>query len=276
LEYPLPELHVELADGHRVAFPDAPPGKLQDTCFVLGIRKCGSSIMNSMITDLARLNGRHYLDIAGRFFQADIPERVWRNDAASQKLLVPGQVHGGFRAMPLVFATHEVFAASRKILLVRDPRDALVSEYFSNAYSHALPHQDGGGGATADMLALRQAALKASIETYVLRQAAALNRTFMEYAPLVNDPRMLMFRYEDVIFAKRQWVADISAHFGWPAPSAETLDGMMGWADVVPDTERSDQFIRKVRPGDHKDKLGVDIIGRLNDIMAPALRQFGY
>jgi hypothetical protein len=232
--------------------------------------------MNSMVTDLARLNGRHYLDIAGRFFQADVPERVWRNDEASQKLLVPGQVHGGFRAMPLIFTAHEVFAASRKILLVRDPRDALVSEYFSNAYSHALPQQDGGGGATAEMLELRQAALKASIETYVLRQAPALNRTFVEYEALLNDPRLRVFRYEDVIFAKRQWVMDISAHFGWKPPSGAVLDGMMGWADVLPDAERADQFIRKVRPGDHKDKLSPVIIERLNAIMAPALALFGY
>jgi hypothetical protein len=268
--------HVELANGRRVAFPEAPAGPLHETCFVLGIRKCGSSIMNSMVTDLARLNGRHYLDIAGRFFQADVPERVWRNDKASQKLLVPGQVHGGFRAMPLIFATHEVFTQARKILLVRDPRDALVSEYFSNAYSHALPQLDGGGGATAEMLALRQDALKASIETYVLRQAEALNRTFVEYEAVLADPRLLVFRYEDVIFAKRQWVLDIAAHFGWPPPSAATLDGMMGWADVLPDAERADQFIRKVRPGDHIDKLSPAIVERLNALMAPALGLFGY
>ena len=270
------ELQVELADGSRVAFPDAPARPLDETCFVLGIRKCGSSIMNSMVTDLARLNGRHYLDIAGRFFQADIPERVWRNDVSSQKLLIPGQVHGGFRAMPAIFAAHPVFVRARKILLVRDPRDALVSEYFSNAYSHALPKQGGGGGATAEMRALRQAALAASIETYVLRQAEALNRTFTEYAGILDDPRLRVFRYEDVIFAKRQWVLDISAHFGWPPPSAAVMDGMMGWADVLPDAERPDQFIRKVRPGDHKDKLSPVIVERLNLAMAPALRLFGY
>ena len=118
---------VDLRNGRRVAFPAAAQGALEDTCFVLGIRKCGSSIMNSMIADLARLNGRHYLDIAGGFFQSDVPERVWRHDPAACGALVPGQVHGGFRAMPLIFAGHPIFTAARKILLVRDPRDALVS-----------------------------------------------------------------------------------------------------------------------------------------------------
>jgi hypothetical protein len=267
---------VTLADGSQVRFDLASPGRLEDTCFILGIRKCGSSIMNSMLGDLAGSNGRHYLDVAGGFFQADVPERVWRHDTASRAVLVPGQVHGGFRAMPLIFTDHPVYRDARKILLVRDPRDALVSEYFSNAYSHTLPQQNSGGGATQEMLALRQTALQASIEDYVLKQAAPLNRTFVEYAGAAADPRTRIFRYEDVILAKRQWMKDIAAHFQWTAPAEGLLDGMMSWADVVPATERRDQFIRKVTPGDHKEKLSPEIIRRLNEALSPALRLFGY
>ncbi len=266
---------VDLAGGQRVSFPAGRPGVLEETCFVLGIRKCGSSIMNSIVTDLARLNGKFYVDIAGRFFEADIPERIWRHDPATQSLLVSGQVHGGFRAMPLVFAHHPVFTAARKVLMVRDPRDALVSEYFSNAYSHSLPAR-ADGEATLDMLELREAALKASIEAYVLRQAPALNRTFLEYAEVADDPGTRLFRYEDVILAKRRWVRDIATHFGWSAEAEGFLDGMMSWADVLPPVERSDQFIRKVWPGDHREKLSSAVIERLNQMLAPAMRMFGY
>ncbi len=266
---------IDLKGGQRVGFPAGRPGLPAETCFVLGIRKCGSSLMNSIVADLSRQNGRFYLDIAGRFFEADVPERIWRHDPATQNLLVSGQVHGGFRAMPLVFARHEIFTTARKILLVRDPRDALVSEYFSNAYSHSLP-KGGEGGATRDLLALREAALGASIEAYVLRQAPALNRTFMEYAEVAGDPGTRLFRYEDVILAKRGWVRDIAAHFGWPAVAEGFLDGMMSWADVVPQVERPAQFIRKVRPGDHREKLSRAVIGQLNEMLAPAMGLFGY
>ncbi len=266
---------IDLEGGQRVGFQAGRPGEAAETCFVLGIRKCGSSLMNSIVTDLARQNGKFYLDIAGRFFEADIPERVWRNDPAARNLLVSGQVHGGFRAMPLVFARHELFTAARKILLVRDPRDALVSEYFSNAYSHSLP-KGGQGDATRELLALRQAALTASIEAYVLRQAPALNRTFMEYEAVAADPATKVFRYEDVILAKRGWVRDIAAHFGWPSVPDGFLDGMMSWADVVPPVERPEQFVRKVWPGDHREKLSATVIGRLDEMLAPAMRVFGY
>ena len=281
------ELCVDLADGRRVSFNAAAPGAEADTCFILGIRKCGSSIMNSMVADLARANNRHFMDVAGRFFEANVPERIWRIDPAARTLIVPGQVHGGFRAMPLTFADQPLYEKARKILLVRDPRDALVSEYFSNAYSHSVPQdavengrdprQSGApGGAAHDMLALRRDALRTSIEAYVLRQAPALNRTFLEYEHAAADPYTRIFRYESVILAKRQWLADIASHFGWPAPHDEFLDGMMGWADIVPEDEQPDRFIRRVRPGDHKTKLSPSVVASLNDILAPAMRIFGY
>ncbi len=269
-------MRVDLASGRSVSFQTAEAGALDETCFVLAVRKCGSSVLNSMVAELARASGRHYLDIAGQFYHADVPERLWRQDPAVRRLLVPGQVHGGFRAMPLIFSGHPVYIAARKILLVRDPRDALVSEFFSNAYSHAMPRASGHGGAAQDMLAMREAALRASVETYVLRQAPALNHTFVEYAAAAADRRTRVFRYEDVIMAKREWLHDIAGHFGWAAPGEALLDAMMAWADVVPQRERPDQFVRRVRPGDHKKKLSRAVIARLDEILAPALGLFGY
>ena len=268
-------VQVGLANGRMVEFPAAPPGRMEDTCFILGIRKCGSSLLNSVCTDLARMNGRHTLDIAGRFFQSDVPEQSWRNDPAALALLIPGQVHGGFRAMPLIFAAHPVFQEARKILMVRDPRDALVSEYFSNAFSHALP-ETSGTGATQDLLALRRDAVSAALDATVLRRAGALNQTYVEYAGILGDPRLKLFRYEDIILAKRQWVHDIAAHFGWAPPDAGTLNAMMGWADVIPAGEMPGRFIRKVLPGDHRAKLSASIIARLNVALAPAMDLFGY
>jgi hypothetical protein len=272
----LADVIVDLGHGQSVTFQAAEAGPLDETCFVLAVRKCGSSILNSMVAELARSNGRHYLDIAGQFYHANVPERLWRQAPASRRLLVPGQVHGGFRAMPLIFAGHPVYTAARKILLVRDPRDALVSEFFSNAYSHAMPRAAGAGGAAQDMLALRQAALRASIETYVLRQAAALNHTFVEYAAASADRLTLVFRYEEVIMAKREWLRDIADHFGWAKPGEALLDDIMGWADVVPESEQPGQFVRRVRPGDHKEKLSRAVIARLDEILAPALSLFSY
>ncbi len=268
--------HITLATGATLAFDIAAPAS-GEVFIALGLRKCGSSIMFSMLTDLAGLNGVNFVDVAGRFFAANVAEPDWRRDPAVLGLLAPGNLFGGFRAMPLVLARSTLYQQARKILLVRDPRDALVSEYFSNAYSHAVPDAPAGApGARADFLALRQAALSTDIEAAVLARAPAMNTAFLEYAECVADPRTKLFRYEDVILQKRRWLRDMAAHFGWESGSDAFIEGMMSWADVIPGEERAENFIRKVVPGDHRAKLGAAVIGRLDAILAPALALFGY
>ncbi len=267
---------ITLADGRFVTF-EVQNQADQMAYFVLGIRKCGSSIMNSMVHDLARLNGRNFVDFGGRFFAANISEQDWRKDPAILSVLAPGNVYGGFRTMPLIMTQNDVYRRSRKILLVRDPRDALVSEYYSIAYSHGLPDAPPTeGGAREEFLALRQKALAKALDTMVLERAPLLNAAFMEYAVVAKDPLAKIFRYEDVILQKRDWLRAMAAHFGWQAGSPAFIEGMMGWADVIPTEERSQEFIRKVVPGDHKNKLAPEAIARLNAVLAPCMSVFGY
>jgi hypothetical protein len=267
---------VVLAEGRSVTFQIGTFAQ-EDAYFVLGIRKCGSSIMHSMMHDLARLNRHPFVDVGGMFFAANVPEQDWRHDARVLAMLAPGNVYGGFRAMPIVFSASELYRKSRKILLVRDPRDALVSEYFSISYSHGLPAAEAGpGGAREEFVTLRQAALATSIEAMVLERAPLLNRTFLEYADAAADPLTRVFRYEDVILNKRPWLADMASHFGWHTGSPNFVEGMMGWADKVPAQENNREFIRKVVPGDHRNKLSPEVIAQLNRLLQPAMDLFGY
>jgi hypothetical protein len=272
---------VTLADGRTVTFELGDPAPAveggQTAFFVLGIRKCGSSLLNSMLNDLGRLNGFPFVDIGGGFFAANVPEQDWREDPAALNALAPNTVYGGFRAMPLVFARSPLYQASRKILLVRDPRDALVSEYFSIAFSHGLPDEAAGeGGAREEFLALREQTLASHIETVVLERAGILCETFLEYAEAHADKLTRTYRYEDVILDKRPWLAGMAEHFGWHTGSPAFVNGMMGWADRVPTEEQSHEFIRRVVPGDHRNKLRPAVIQQLNVILRPAMELFGY
>ncbi len=110
----------------------------------------------------------------------------------------------------------------------------------------------------------------------MLVKAEPMNRTMMEYAEAARDPATRLFRYEDVILHKRDWVRAMAEHFGWSAGTEGYLDKVMGWADVVPKEEQPDKFIRRVLPGDHKEKLSPGAIAQLNTILAPAMGLFGY
>jgi hypothetical protein len=45
---------------------------------------------------------------------------------------------------------------------------------------------------------------------------------------------------------------------------------------VLPDAEQPTAFIRKVTPGDHREKLSPTIIEELNGVFADEMHLFGY
>ena len=248
---------------------DEPP---KDICFVFGVRKSGSSILNNVVHAVAKMNGVHFVDIAGQLFQNGIPVRDWQRDADMGKLLKPGNVYGGFRNFPIGLAGDVTFNNSKKLLMVRDPRDALVSEYFSNAYSHSVPVS---GETRNDMLALRDAALKSEIDAYVLKMAPLLRNTLREYTRLDDCNIHRTLRYEDVITRKRHLLSELCSFFSWSLSETQS-NQILGWADIVPETEQPTEFVRKVTPGDYLQKLSPETISKLNDLFAAEMQHFGY
>lgn len=239
-------------------------------CFALGIRKSGSSIFHSIVSALAMENGWNVVDLPGTAFEAGWSSEDWIADSALRRLLWRGNAYVGFRAPPVGLFADPVFREARKILLVRDPYDALVSEWFSNRWSHALP----ASGARL-LAAERNRALTQELEEYVVFRAAQLDRTVAGYAPLLADPETLVQRYEDVILAKPAWIAAIAAHFGWMAPETLVAD-IAGWADVVPEAEDPRAFIRRVRPGDGREKLSPAVRTAVSRRLSGIWRELGY
>jgi hypothetical protein len=112
------------------------------------------------------------------------------------------------------------------------------------------------------MLRLRREAKNKSLETHMLAKAAHMARTLMEYVPLLSDPLLKLYRYEDVIFEKRRLLESISTHFCWPI-DLNAIGKILEWADVMPQKE-------------HKDKLSEFEIAKLDQILAEPLKVFGY
>lgn len=244
----------------------------QQPVFVLGIRKSGSSIFNSMCTAMAKFNDFNVVDIGGKFFEAGLAEPDWWDNPELEKLLLPGNMYGGFRSFPPVLRGLETYVNSPKALMVRDPRDVLVSEYFSNAFSHNLPKEGVGREAFEEQ---RKLALSTKLEEYVDSRIEPLRATCEPYIELAQDPRLKLFRYEDVIFEKARLLRDVAAHFGWTI-SDHQIELILSWADVRPDTERPTEFVRRVTPGDHKEKLTDSLRSRIEIELGPFMAAFDY
>lgn len=268
---PLATVDLAMEDGATLSFPVA-EGLTGNAMFALSVRKSGSSLFSNLCSALAKFNGVNIVDIPGTMFDRGYGFQAWNGSAGTVKVLRPGNIYIGFRDAPTGLYEAPVFQAGRKILLVRDPRDALVSEYFSNAYSHSMPSQNAADSTIAKE---REAALRASVNDYVAKRAAALDATVRAYEPLLADPALLVMRYEDVIFQKADWIRAIAAHFGLDAPGM-LVENMLKWADVRPSTEDPTKFIRTVTPGDHKNKLTPDTIAAIEGELSSVWKRLGY
>lgn len=257
---------------HEVKF-EIVRGRSDPALFVLSIRKCGSTLLNNVCLNLAAYNKDNYVNIPEAMFDHNITVSAWINDPALCDLVVPGNVYGGFRDFPVGVAGHPVFCDGRKVLLVRDPRDALVSEYFSNAFTHPIPQ--GEGLVTTHLVSEREAARAQAIEDYVLGHAAGMAATFAAYVPLLTDANARVLRYEDIIFDKGVLIDAVVRHFDWNCPPG-LRDAIIRAFHVIPPQENPERFIRRVVPGDHRTKLGSRAIGELDRVFADVMDAFGY
>ena len=243
--------------------------------FVLGVRKSGSSMFNRACRLLAKFNEVNWIDVPGTMFQANVSADRWRGRTELSALVAGGNAYGGFRDCPDAIISDPGFVAARKVLLVRDPRDALVSEYFSNRGTHSLPPEGAPGGARAQMLQKRAAASAITVEDFARSDAPRMAQTLAAYARLRDDPRLLLLRYEDVVFEKGAMLDAVVAHFGWTLKPRKR-DVILGWIDTFPDAEDEHAFIRKVTPGDHREKLSPATLAAIAPVLAPAMAAFGY
>lgn len=243
--------------------------------FALGVRKSGSTLLHKIITFLAARNNVNIVDMPGTFFRKGLVVTNWQ-DVPVDHLAVPGNIYTGFRAFPPALAQTQVFRDGLKVFMFRDPRDALVSQYFSDAYSHDIPSEKESVGPGREIfLKKREAARQADIDDYVLRHCRALANTLERYEPLLSDPKCLILRYEDYVFQKRRLVHKVLKHFGWTLAPGQ-VDALMEMVDQVPQSEDKLKFVRKAVPGDHREKLQPETIRRLNNQLKSVLSQYDY
>lgn len=244
--------------------------------FGLGVRKSGSTMLHRILNFLAARNGVNMVDVPGTFFKNGFTTAHWAN-IDMRPLLRPGNIYTGFRNFPAEIAPTEEYRTARKVFMFRDPRDALVSQYFSDAYSHSMPQAaPGSAGGGRELFEQKRAeALSADIDEWVLLKCNSLRKTLTEYAPVLEDSSCLVLRYEDYVFQKRRLVHKVLQHFGWSIATPQ-LEKFMGEIDIVPESEDKMRFVRKAVPGDHLLKLKTDTIRRLNNKMKDVLERYDY
>jgi hypothetical protein len=249
------------------------PGTFPE-CYAFSIHKAGSSLMHAMIAQVCRAVNIPAMNIPDAMFLEDIKSEEWENDPELLELIGPGRIYYGFRNLPEIFLSPQILLRDKKtVLLVRDPRDALVSEYYSfggKHLSHRLP--DKNKEAFLDRV---KANADLDIDAYVLWTAGNHLKKLMMYQSSLDFSLVLLRHYEEIYFDKRTFLTDIFAHFGVSVP-IEVIEKVAAQNDIRPAKEDISKHIRKGTPGDHREKLRYETIAKLNNIFRDICRFYGY
>jgi hypothetical protein len=268
------EVSIALASGKSVVF-DVDEGVGVPT-FLLSVRKCGSSLINKICKALALADRRCFVDVGRAFFSNNLTVRDWQRDPALSVIIRSGAIYGGFRAAPIGLFEDARFRTAPKLIMIRDPRDALVSQYFSTAYSHTVPEPtDGRDAMTRHMREARSVALGTTVGDYVVKMAQSMARTIEAYRPVLSMPNVVTVKYEDVVLQKRVLIDLLVRHFALSVGETK-ITNILRRMDVVPAEENPRAFVRQVLPGDHKRKLDDKTIEELNVVLAEAMQIFEY
>ncbi len=243
-------------------------------CYAFSIHKAGSSLMHKMIIDVCNLSNIPAISIPDILFLEGISEIIWENDENIINLITPGRIYCGFRQFPNLLLNESLNLKDKKsVLLVRDPRDALVSEFFSfggKNISHTMPEKT-----KESFIKEVQTNAYMDINQYVLNSAKYYQDKLNAYKNKLNFDNVLIFKYEDIYFDKRKFLSDIFNHFSI-AIESNILDHVANENDIRPEVEDITKHIRKGTPGDYKQKLKPSTIDKLNEMFTDIAAWYGY
>jgi hypothetical protein len=209
--------------------------------------------------------------------QIAIPELTFAAGLPDDPILNPedflfdnGYCYRGFRIFPSYLRYFDI-TKNKKILLVRDPRDMIVSYYFSMSQSHMIPDS---GPLRDELMSKRDTIKKVSVDDFCLKHFDILQKEFKSYRTVFGS-QLRVYRYEDVIFNKLNWLKDMLWYLGF-ALSSDDRKRIAEENDIRPTIERPHEHIRQVTPGNYRKHLSKTTIKRLNFEFRDMLDQFDY
>ena len=152
------------------------------------------------------------------------------------------------------------------IIHLRDPRDVLVSMFYSWSYSH--PGVDE---------AWRKRLIDRGVDEFVWNENTALKNKYRIYArKMATLPNATLVKYEDFVLDRPAWMHTFLSALGLDPeiPFYKKLANDNPAAKVT--AEDKSQHIRKAAPGDYAEKLRPETIEKLNTNWEQMFGDLGY
>lgn len=246
-----------------------PATPLVSSFALLTMHKAASTYVGSILQEVFASCGYRTENPASEAFDAGVDEvdYILQN---TERFAQSKTYFGPFRtesATPV-----SAIKSLRPIVHIRDPRDCVVSLYYSLAFSHVEP---GPGPVRDKFLADRQAFQEMGVDEFCFEglrrgyDALGIMRRVVEAR---SD--CTLSRYEDMVSDFPAWLRDVLKTVGMQI-SETMLNGLQ--KDAVFDvSENPMQHKRQVTPGDYRRKLRTDTQKALTEAFEADLRFFGY
>ena len=243
--------------------------------------KAGSMVLHRVLKDICELNRIRYYSPS----KSELPfERMF----AGHDFIV--RRRGCFGPIRFFVPTQALDEASI-ILHLRDPRDVLVSMFYSYCYMHA--------GEIEAHTGYRKAVAEAGIDQFVLDMVGSpfygyrgdygigsrykkhvgnvLDRYQRYLDELLDRPTTIVVSYEQMVLSFPAWLEKIVSAFDPVDPEETRAIVTARHANSVAAGEEDVwSHKRKVTPGDHREKLRPETIQQLDEIFAVTLEMLGY
>jgi len=234
------------------------------------MHKAGSVFVDRVLSQLTGPMGFEHVDLALQAFQMGKLEHLYCV-AQAHTLAKPRCYFGPFRG-PYIRKMKEL-ERLRLVVQVRDPRDCIVSLYYSLKYSHPAPAQ----GPANEMYERNRAIIQtADFETFVQKQARQYAvRMLVLLRMLGNTQQSLLLRYENMVDAPLEWLSLLCRflHIDMSPQISGWVNEEMSTMGMVEDLSRHK---RQMLPGDFRRKLSAGMQYHLTRMLRPHLDAFGY
>jgi hypothetical protein len=166
------------------------------------------------------------------------------------------------------------FQDYKVVLVTRDPRDILVSGYYSVSYSHGLPSERGDKYDA--FMSKRMAARECTIDEYVLLESDRIYDIFSRYQSLLLDQHdhIYITTYEDMVSNFEVWLMGLLRYCELDLDKIFIQKICAEHEAHKPKGEDRTQHVRKGVPGDYKEKLRPETILALDQKFEPILRRY--
>jgi hypothetical protein len=162
------------------------------------------------------------------------------------------------------------------ILVVRDPRDILVSKYYSKKESHDSPPISGKK--REKFMEERDFASKVSIDKFVLEKCNRIRSQYDEYIECLLEeyPNVYVTKYENMANDVESWLDHLLEYLEL-SPSQKLRSEIIGEALSIQSKEEDKKdHNRKGSPGDYKNKLTKSTINKLNKKFGKVIKKFDF